>query len=181
MKHLNAISQDEFGQSPLHFAAARQHGRGALVQLMSDVDLSPALRDELYRTARDVAIQAGLPDNVAEVDKWVLGIAGRGETERLAEMLLDGYDHILDVRESAEVGIVDVASKRGHNETVAFLESIMAFEVRLERVNGKDRAGWDGGTTRGTKFFQKYFVCRGGGGIKFPENSLLCRLQFPCR
>ncbi|KAE8750583.1 hypothetical protein FOCC_FOCC002563 [Frankliniella occidentalis] len=125
-------AQDEFGQSPLHFASARPHGRGGLLQFMSEADLNPALRDELYRTARDVAMQAGLPDNVEEIDRWVLSVAARGQTDKLAEMLLTGYDHILNARESPEVGIVDVAQQRGHTETVAFLQSITAFE--LERT-----------------------------------------------
>lgn len=133
--------QDEFGQSPLHFAAARQHGRGGLVQFMADAEINPALRDELYRTARDVATQAGLPDNVAEIDRWVLSVAARGQTDMLAEMLLAGYDHILDARESPDVGIVDVAAQRGHGETVAFLESIPAFEERRDRVLRAIRQG----------------------------------------
>ncbi|KAK3913347.1 Putative ankyrin repeat protein, partial [Frankliniella fusca] len=137
----NDANRDEFGQSPLHFAAARPHGRGGLLQFMSEADLNPALRDELYRTARDVAVQAGLPDNVAEIDRWVLSVAARGQTDKLAEMLLAGYDHILDARESPEVGIVDVATQRGHTETVAFLQSITAFEERRDRVLRAIRLG----------------------------------------
>ncbi|KAJ1527016.1 hypothetical protein ONE63_008560 [Megalurothrips usitatus] len=137
----NEANRDEFGQSPLHFAAARQHGRGGLLQFMADSDLNPALRDELYRTARDVAGQAALPENVAEIDRWVLSVAARGQTDKLAEMLLAGYDHILDARDGPDVGIVDVAAQRGFNETVAFLESIPAFEERRERVLRAIRVG----------------------------------------
>ncbi|XP_052120045.1 uncharacterized protein LOC113205649 isoform X2 [Frankliniella occidentalis] len=134
-------NRDEFGQSPLHFASARPHGRGGLLQFMSEADLNPALRDELYRTARDVAMQAGLPDNVEEIDRWVLSVAARGQTDKLAEMLLTGYDHILNARESPEVGIVDVAQQRGHTETVAFLQSITAFEERRDRLLRAIRMG----------------------------------------
>ncbi|XP_034242925.1 uncharacterized protein LOC117646225 [Thrips palmi] len=150
----NVSNRDEFGQSPLHFAAARAHGRGGLMQLMNDVDLNPALRDELYRTARDVAIQAGLLENVAEIDRWVLSLAARGSTDRLAEMLLAGYDYILGAREGPDVGIVDVAAQRGHNETVAFLESIPAFEERRDRVLRAVRMGGGQGTQEVAELLQ---------------------------
>ena len=56
----------------------REHSRGALLQLLADADLNVGLRDELYRTARDVALQASLPENMADIDKWVLTMAARG-------------------------------------------------------------------------------------------------------
>lgn len=62
----------------LHFAAARSHGRLALFQLLEETNINVGYRDELYRTARDVSIQAHLPSNTLEIDKWVLHIAARG-------------------------------------------------------------------------------------------------------
>jgi hypothetical protein len=63
----------------LHFAAARSHGRNALFQLIEESDVSVTYRDELYRTARDVALQASQPDNAKEIDRYVLSLAARGE------------------------------------------------------------------------------------------------------
>lgn len=74
--------QDEHGQSMLHFAAARSHGRNALFQLLQEADISVGYRDELYRTARDVAIQAKLPENIQDIDKWVLYMAARGKKNK---------------------------------------------------------------------------------------------------
>lgn len=70
--------QDEHGQSVLHFACARSHGRNALIQLIEDSGVSIAYRDELYRTARDVSMQATQPENTREIDKYVLSLAARG-------------------------------------------------------------------------------------------------------
>lgn len=64
----------------LHFAAARAHGRNALVQLIEDSGISIAYRDELYRTARDVSMQATQPENTREIDKYVLSLVARGTT-----------------------------------------------------------------------------------------------------
>lgn len=71
--------RDEHGQSMLHFAAARQHGKNALFQLIEEVHVSVTYRDEIYRTARDVALQASQPDNAKEIDRYVLSLAARGE------------------------------------------------------------------------------------------------------
>lgn len=76
--------EDEHGQSMLHFAAARPHGRNAVFQLLQETGLNAAYRDELYRTARDVASQANLPDNIRDIDKWLLHLAANG-TSRVAQ------------------------------------------------------------------------------------------------
>lgn len=75
--------QDEHGQSILHFAAARSHGRNALFQILQEADINVGYRDELYRTARDVAIQANIPENIQDIDKWVLFMAARGKGKKM--------------------------------------------------------------------------------------------------
>jgi Dpy-30 motif len=71
--------RDEHGQSMLHFAAARQHGKNALFTLIEEAHVSVTYRDEIYRTARDVSLQASQPDNCKEIDRYVLSLAARGE------------------------------------------------------------------------------------------------------
>lgn len=63
----------------IHFAASRTHGRNALFQLLVESDINIALRDELYRTSRDISIQANLPENTAEIDRYVLHMATKGK------------------------------------------------------------------------------------------------------
>lgn len=71
--------RDEHGQSMVHFAASRQHGKNALYQLIEEARVNVTYRDEIYRTARDVALQASHPDNAKEIDRYVLSLAARGE------------------------------------------------------------------------------------------------------
>lgn len=139
-------NRDEYGQSILHFAAARAQGRNSLFQLIHESGVNIGFRDEVYRTARDVAVQANIPANVREIDKYVLSLAARGneknyefeeiliqlllgETERLIELLLEGYDHLLDIEDDQDQNIIDIVSSRQQNRTLAFLRSIPAFEV----------------------------------------------------
>ncbi|XP_058451584.1 uncharacterized protein LOC131430543 isoform X3 [Malaya genurostris] len=127
-------NRDEHGQSMLHFACARSHGKNALIQLIDESGISITYRDELYRTARDVSLQATQPDNSREIDRYVLGLAARGDLESLTNMLLDGYDHIADVAGTDGTTILQVTSSRGHREVVRFLEGIREFEDNRENL-----------------------------------------------
>nr|CAD7430962.1 unnamed protein product [Timema monikensis] len=99
-------------------------------RLLQETEINIGYRDELYRTARDVAIQANLPENIQEIDKWVVHLAARGETEKLVELLLEGYDHLIDVGDEEYNRVVDVATERNHMDTVAFLQSVGTFQCR---------------------------------------------------
>ncbi|RZF40200.1 hypothetical protein LSTR_LSTR014148 [Laodelphax striatellus] len=135
-----AATRDEHGQTMLHFAATRAHGRNGMLQLLQEVDCNVALRDELYRTARDVAQQVDIQDNVVAIDRYVVSLAAKGETDKLEELLLEGYDHILDAEDENEK-IVEVAAARGQRNTLAFLQSIPLFEERRDLLHRAIRAG----------------------------------------
>ncbi|ETN58623.1 hypothetical protein AND_009776 [Anopheles darlingi] len=131
--------RDEHGQSMLHFACARSHGRNALIQLIEESGINITFRDELYRTARDVALQATQPDNAREIDRYVVALAAKGDLETLNGMLLDGYDHIVDVVASDGTTILEVAKSRGHPDVVRFFETARAFEENRENLLGAIR------------------------------------------
>ncbi|XP_068633524.1 uncharacterized protein [Battus philenor] len=137
----SSVNRDEHGQSMLHFAAARTHANNALFQLLQESDVSLGYRDELYRTARDVSIQANVPENTLEIDKWVLHLAARGKSEKIMELLLQGYDHILDVVGAEGTTITDVVSTRGDTEMSNLLTSIPAFEESREALHSAVRRG----------------------------------------
>lgn len=121
--------RDEHGQSLLHFACARTHGRNALIQLIEESGTNITFRDELYRTARDVSLQASQPDNAKEIDRHVLSLAAKGDTEAFSNMIVDGYDHILDIVDSDENTVVEIAKERRHSDLLILLDSIQSFEV----------------------------------------------------
>lgn len=57
-----------------------------------------------------------------------------GDIDKLVELLLDGYDHIIDIADEDNVPIVEAVSNAEQPETVAFLQSILAFEVRTSTM-----------------------------------------------
>lgn len=44
-------------------------------------------------------------------------------------MLLDGYDHLVDINDNDGASIIQVATARGHHELAAFLNNLRDFEV----------------------------------------------------
>lgn len=118
----------------LHFAAARSHGRNALFQLLMETEINVGYRDELYRTARDISIQANVPQNTIEIDRYVIQIATKGDVDKLVELLLDGYDHLIDIVDEDNMSIIEAVSNANQPEAVAFLQSVLAFEVSFFSV-----------------------------------------------
>lgn len=76
----------------LHFAAARQHGKNALFQLIEESGVSLTYRDEIYRTARDVSLQASQPDNCKEIDRYILSLAARGRIKFIVLNFFKGWE-----------------------------------------------------------------------------------------
>jgi hypothetical protein len=52
-----------------------------------------------------------------------------GENDKLMELLVEGYDHILDVEDEENNHIFDVVQRRNEQETLTFLQSVPSFEV----------------------------------------------------
>lgn len=133
--------RDEHGQSILHFASARSHGKNALLQLIQESDSSIAYRDELYRTARDVSLQANQPENAKEIDRYVLGLAARGDVDSLQALVMDGYDHVVDVTDADGTTIEQIARSRGHTAVVDLMMETRDFEQMRENFLAAVRSG----------------------------------------
>ncbi|XP_076478927.1 uncharacterized protein LOC117154699 isoform X2 [Bombus vancouverensis nearcticus] len=133
-------NRDEHGQSVIHFAAIRSYPKDGLFHLLQESQVNVGFRDELYRTARDVAELANIRENMDEIDRYVAYLTARGETEKLVELLLEGYDHILDVEDEG-INIVEIAAQRRREATVQFLQSIPNYVTQREQVHREIRTG----------------------------------------
>ncbi|XP_071446845.1 uncharacterized protein [Hetaerina americana] len=161
--------RDEHGQTAIHVAASRPSNRGALLQLIQETRANIALRDELYKTPRDVAVMADLQQNVFEIDVWIQMLvrpapfnedgnrfeAPKAEmaVKMLKSLLLDGYDHILDATSSYSDGedvehtwpmkrnLLDAEKESSYLPVITLLKTIPIFEERREWLHSAIRAG----------------------------------------
>jgi len=67
----------------IHYAASRTHNRNAFFQLLQELDANIALRDEYYRTPRDIAMTSNIIENVKTIDKFVVHIIARGKLSEI--------------------------------------------------------------------------------------------------
>lgn len=56
-------------------------------------------------------------------------------------MLIEGYDHIIDIIDGEGVTIHDIVKTRRHNELAKFLTTIRDFEERRENCHSMIRTG----------------------------------------
>lgn len=56
----------------------RSHSRDSLYHMLQEAQINIGLRDELYRTPRDIAEEANMRENVDEIDRFVVSLAARG-------------------------------------------------------------------------------------------------------
>lgn len=67
----------------IHYAASRTHNRNAFFQLLQELNVNIGLRDENYRTPRDIAVSSNIRENVKTIDKYVVHIIARGKLSKI--------------------------------------------------------------------------------------------------
>nr|XP_027235630.1 serine/threonine-protein phosphatase 6 regulatory ankyrin repeat subunit B-like [Penaeus vannamei] len=134
-------TRDKNGQNVLHFAAARPHGKSAFFRLISASRCSLADRDDQYRTPRDVALEHDLQENVAAIDQFVVRLSANGDLHQLKTLLLEGYDHLLDVMDDKGRNILEVAQDNKQYKTLEFLKSVINFEEKRDWLHKAIRVG----------------------------------------
>lgn len=72
--------------STIHYAASRTHSRNAFFQLLQEFEANIGLRDENYRTPRDIAVNSNIMENVKAIDKYLVHIIARGEFSKIIDL-----------------------------------------------------------------------------------------------
>ncbi|CAG0919072.1 unnamed protein product [Notodromas monacha] len=126
----SSTARDERGQTVLHHASSRPHGanpKQGFKKIIDESNASLAARDERYQTCRDVARAAGVRENVAAIDDYVVNLAAEGKRSEIYHLLMEGYDHIIDVKNLDGLTAYEAANKKGQDKTVELLSGIEPF------------------------------------------------------
>lgn len=114
--------RDEAGQTELHILATRN---GADLVTLINLGYSLADRDADNKTARDVAEDNELTENVEVIDNYVTNLLEQENLESLNQLILDGYDKLNAVFEKV--------STDGLPESVtSFIKSIPQLQGQVE-------------------------------------------------
>ncbi|CAF4784284.1 unnamed protein product [Rotaria sp. Silwood1] len=90
----------EFGETELHRQAAVQNAN--LSELLRDNYHSIASRNAEGKTPRDVALDAGLQENVDQIDTFCVQLLQNGNTKAINDLLLCGYTEIINQLKTIE-------------------------------------------------------------------------------
>lgn len=83
--------------SMIHSAASRTHNRNAFFQLLQELDVNIGLRNEHYKTPRDIAVGSNIWENVKTIDKYVVHIIARGKFTEIIDLSIE-YIYIRSLR-----------------------------------------------------------------------------------
>ncbi|XP_045170494.2 uncharacterized protein LOC123532938 [Mercenaria mercenaria] len=118
--------KDESGQTELHKLAG-QHAADLMTLL--NMGYSPAERDMNNKTARDIAVDCNIRENVEAIDKYVQKLVEMEEFDTLQDLLLAGYDKfdvVLDKLKEQTTSLPE--------ETQTFLKELPELQERISTV-----------------------------------------------
>lgn len=118
--------KDENGQTELHKLAAQS---AADLTTLLNMGYSPAERDRNNKTARDIAVDSKIKENVEAIDKYVQKLVEMEEFDTLQDLLLAGYDKfdaVLDRLKEQTTSLPD--------ETQNFLKELPDLQERIKSV-----------------------------------------------
>ena len=112
------------------------HGPEVLHQFV-EKGWTPFIRDDrgfwLRERILEKSVQLSrteLRERLFWVDALLVDMAAEGETERLSELLMSGYDYV-NVSTPRGVGVGQIASGAGYRDTALFLDTVDEFVVGL--------------------------------------------------
>lgn len=126
--------KDVYGQTELHKLAGQT---GADLFTLLNMGYSPSERDCNNKTARDIAVESGVRENVEAIDQYVQKLVEMGEFDKLEDLMLAGYDKFDVVLAKLQELTTSLPEK-----TKAFLKELPEF---LEKIQAVSRAVQTGG------------------------------------
>ena len=118
---------------------SRSKGKAEIVQTLLDRGANVAARDFEGSSPRDYITIYGL-DNAAEIsrviDNHILELAANDQHYTLESLLLEGYDHIIDIRGTKRnKSAKEIAEMKEYKDTMQLFKEFNKYEVIFARSN----------------------------------------------
>lgn len=136
-KHADVSLRDEEGATMLHWAIKKRRveGKAEIVRTLLDRGINVASRDCDGSTARDFItiynVENG--DELRQIiDDHVLELVNSDQHYILESLLLESYDHIIDIRGGKKnKTAVEIAELKEYKETIALLHEFQSYTVNI--------------------------------------------------
>jgi len=88
-----------------------------------------AARDCQGRTARDLAVKLGKLNYSKCIDEFIIKLVKDKKFDDIENLILQGYDHLLEVTDSSNRTMVDIAKKFGNRQIYEVVKLSAAIQV----------------------------------------------------
>ncbi|XP_071118452.1 putative ankyrin repeat protein RF_0381 [Haliotis cracherodii] len=105
-----------------------------IIRALFDYGVNVASRARCGRTVRDIAQGMGKSNYVQMIDDHVIDIINTCNIERLDTMILQAYDHILDITDEKGRNALQLARKQDSKQLVTILQNIVATQDHAKKV-----------------------------------------------
>ncbi|XP_053405814.1 uncharacterized protein LOC123565381 [Mercenaria mercenaria] len=131
----NMSFRNQRGQTLLFKAIHNDFSR-QFIKALFKYGVDVAARDDRGRTARDYAEQLKKTKYFTEIDEHVIDIVKTCDKARLEQLVLEGYDHILDITDNKGINVVNVLKRHftpndNKDEVLKLMEKLRAIQHHL--------------------------------------------------
>lgn len=126
-------ARDRDGQTILHKVIEHQKPENTFRILMTyGADI--AARDRQGRTARDLALKLNRPEYSTCVDEHIIKLVKDKKFDDIERLILQSYDQLLNVTDSAKRTMVEIAKKYGNRQIYEVIKLSAAIQAYVRRV-----------------------------------------------
>lgn len=141
------VSKNPYGQTYLHFIASRTQCPSTLYKVLDHGSHLIGERDVFYRTARDVALQFNLPNNVQVLDKFIIDQFIGANTSLLRHLLNQGYSPLIHVADPDGNDIMLILKLLKLDRMIHFLLQMADFQRWRDELHTFIRHGYSAGVS----------------------------------
>ncbi|XP_045216690.2 uncharacterized protein LOC123566547 isoform X1 [Mercenaria mercenaria] len=132
LKGSDLTARDSTGQTILHVAVSTNQSDSIFRHILQcGVDLSA--RDCQGRTARDLAEKSNRPKYVRLIDEFVIKLVKEKKFETIEKLILQNYDHILDMSEGSR-SMTEIAKKSSTKNIYEIVKLTAPIQAYVRRV-----------------------------------------------
>ena len=124
--------RDQNGRTLLFKAIANDYSN-QFIKALFKYGVNITSRDSCGRTARDFAETMKKPKYFNVIDEEIISIVASGDLEKLQQLVLQGYDHILDITDKQGFNMLSIIQRlplKGNKQDIlTFMEKIPSIRV----------------------------------------------------
>lgn len=139
------ISKNTLGQTYLHFICSRPQSAATLYKILEHAPHLIGERDTFYRTARDIAVQFNLPENVLIIDEFIIDAFVGRKTSLLRNLLNQGYSPLIHVSDPDGNDIMLILKLLKNDRMINLLLQMADFQRWRDELHTFIRHGYSAG------------------------------------